>query len=224
MSVDTEARTPIRRTIPPAFTAVEILAVYAGILRYIWRWQYSHPYAWIPLIAIVVLSHLAYRDRPGAMGLTGQELRACSRSAIPLLVIVVAGAATYGYWAQNRLLLLLRPHAWISFAGYFIWCCFQQYLAQSYFHRRLMKISQTPHWASLAVALMFGGAHIPNPVLMAATLIGGFIFAEIFARYPSIWPLAFVQAVAGVLIGILSPPGLIHDMRVGPGYFFYSGP
>jgi len=63
--------------------------------------------------------------------------------------------------------------------------------------------------------------HIPNPILMGATFAGGFVFAEIFFRHPNIWPLAFVQAVAGFLIGALSPPALIHSMRVGPGYFFF---
>lgn len=223
MSTDSGVRTCVHRVIPHAFTAVEVLAIYAGILLYIWRWQYSQPYAWIPLLAIVVLSHFVYHDRPAAMGLTGRDLRACARSAVPLLAIIVLGAVIYGFWASNRLLRLLQPRTSIPFLGYFVWCCFQQYLTQSYFHRRLMKIIRTPHWSSVAVALMFGGAHVPNLILMAATLIGGFIFAEIFARHPNIWPLAFVQAVAGVLIGVLSPPGLIHNMRVGPGYFFYGG-
>ncbi|MCL5671592.1 MAG: hypothetical protein M1423_09920, partial [Acidobacteria bacterium] len=80
---------------------------------------------------------------------------------------------------------------------------------------------RTPHLSSFAIALMFAGAHIPNPILMVATFAGGFVFAEIFVRHPNIWPLAFVQAVAGFLIGALSPPWIIHNMRVGPGYFFY---
>jgi membrane protease YdiL (CAAX protease family) len=69
---------------------------------------------------------------------------------------------------------------------------------------------------------MFGAAHIPSPILMVATTLGGFIFAEVFTRHRNIWPLALAQAVGGFLIGALSPPALIHNMRVGPGYFTYG--
>jgi membrane protease YdiL (CAAX protease family) len=69
---------------------------------------------------------------------------------------------------------------------------------------------------------MFGSAHIPNPILMTATTLAGFIFAEIFARHRNIWPLALVQALGGFLLAAVSPVSLMHNMRVGPGYFFFG--
>jgi Type II CAAX prenyl endopeptidase Rce1-like len=210
------------RSIPALASAAEILAVYAGILLYIWRWQYTHPYAWIALLAIVLLSHLLYRDRPKEMGLTTHELASCARLMIPLLTVITVCALLYALWNREWVVRFPYRHEWISFAGYTVWCSFQQYLAQSYFYRRLRQIIKAPHLSSLAVAIMFAGAHIPNPILMAATLAGGFIFAEVFSRCPNIWPLALVQAVAGFLIGILLPGSLIHGMRVGPGYYFYN--
>lgn len=110
----------------------------------------------------------------------------------------------------------------MSFAMYGLWCVFQQYLMQSYFHRRLMSMSRNHHLTSALVALMFGAAHIPNPILMAATTAGGFILAQVFARHRNIWPLALAQTVGGFLIAALSPSSLIHSMRVGPGYFFFN--
>jgi membrane protease YdiL (CAAX protease family) len=84
-----------------------------------------------------------------------------------------------------------------------------------------MAVLGSSHVSSLAVALMFGSAHIPNPVLMVVTTLGGFLLAEIYARHPNIWPLALAHAVGGLLIAAITPPSLIHNMRVGPGYFFY---
>ena len=110
----------------------------------------------------------------------------------------------------------------VYFLAYGSWCLAQQYLAQSYFHHRLMSLIRNRHLSSLLVAVMFGSAHIPNPILMAATTIGGFIFAETFARYRNIWPLALAQAVGGLLVAALTPAALIHNMRVGPGYFFWG--
>jgi len=202
-------------------TASEVLAVYAGILLYIWCWQDTHPYLWIPLLAAVLFSHWVHHDTPKEMGLTGHEFWPCARLCLPVLAAVVLPAVVYGLWNHSSAARLESAHVWLSLGGYLLWCSFQQYLTQSYFHRRLMKIIRTPHLSSLVIATMFAGAHIPNPVLMAATFAGGLVFAEIFIRCPNIWPLAFVQAVAGFLIGVLSPSWIIHSMRVGPGYFFF---
>lgn len=211
------------RPIPAIATAIEILAVYSGILLYIWRWESTHPYAWAPLLAVVILSHVVYGDNLREMGLSRHEFKACARLMIPLLIGVVVAGVIYGLWRREWAVPHFG-HAWLSLGGYTLWCAFQQYLMQSYFHRRLRRIIHTPHLSSLAVAVMFAGAHIPNPILMIATLVGGFILAEAFVRHPNIWPLAIVQAVTGFLIGGLSPATVIHHMRVGPGYYSYHLP
>jgi Type II CAAX prenyl endopeptidase Rce1-like len=202
--------------------AVEVLILYAGILLYIWRWQYSHPLAWIPLLGLVLLSRAFHRDSLHRLGLTGRELAASARLILPLAAVFFIPALIYGFAAGRIPWTLPRLSALRYFGGYLIWCSFQQYLAQSFFHNRLMPVVRNRHASSLLVALMFGGAHIPNPILMAATALGGFVLCEIFARHRNIWPLAVTQAVAGVLIGTLAPAALIHNMRVGPGYFFYK--
>lgn len=221
-SSEVEVRSPRAiRSPSPAVTAIEILAVYSAILLYIWRWQDTHPFIVIGLFIAVVSSHWFYGDTPEQMGLTGKEFRPSARISFLLFAVVILLAVAYALWNHDSASKLDSLHVWLSFVGYMIWCSFQQYLTQSYFHRRLMRIMHTPHLSSFAVALLFAGAHIPNPILMVATFVGGFVFAEVFIRHPNIWPLAFVQASAGFLIGGLSPPWIIHSMRVGPGYFFF---
>lgn len=209
------------RSIKPWITASEVLAVYAAILLYIWRWKEAHPFLWIPMLAAVLFSQWLQSDTLEAMGLTGRGFRPCARACLPILAIVVVAGVFYGLWRHDSAARLASLHAVLTFAGYLVWCSFQQYLTQSYFNRRLMKVMHSQHLRSFAVGLLFAGAHIPNPVLMVATFAGGVVFAEIFTRHPNIWPLAFVQAVAGFLIGGLSPSWLIHGMKVGPGYFFF---
>jgi membrane protease YdiL (CAAX protease family) len=118
--------------------------------------------------------------------------------------------------------LPVNPHAAASLLGYTSWCAFQQYLAQSYFHNRLMEAVRNRHLSSLLVGIIFGSAHIPNPILMVATTVAGFVFAEVFARHRNIWPIALAQAVGGLLLAAVSPASLMHNMRVGPGYLFYG--
>lgn len=207
--------------INPVVTASEVLAVYAAILLYIWRWQGPYTFLWLPMLAAVLFSQWFYGDNLQELGVTGQEFWPCARASLPLFAVVIGGAVSYGLWVHYSVGRLASLHVCLSLCGYFVWCSFQQYLTQSYFHRRLMKVMPSPHLRSLAIGLLFAGAHIPSPVLMAATFFGGIIFAEIFFHHPNIWPLALVQAVAGFLIGILGPPWIIHGMRVGPGYLLF---
>jgi Type II CAAX prenyl endopeptidase Rce1-like len=204
-----------------AVAALEVLGVFAGILLYIWRWQYSHPYLWIPFLAAVLLSHLAHRDTLRGLGLGAHELAPCAKAILPLAVAILLPALVYGTASGIILPALPDLRAIHYFSNYLVWCIFQQYLAQSFFHNRLMSVVENRHASSSLVALMFAAAHIPNPALMVVTALGGFVLAEVFSRHHNIWPLALVQAVAGALVAALVPAPILHNMRVGPGYFFY---
>ena len=202
---------------------VEALLVFAGILLYIWRWQFSYPRAGVILLAtVLVASHLVHRDTLASMGLAQSNLRASAQIVLPLALGIFIPLTIYGLASGTFRLLLPARRVLISFAGYGIWCVFQQYLMQSYIHNRLMGVVHNRHLSSALTALMFGAAHIPNPILMVATTAGGFILAEVFARHRNIWPLALAQTLGGLLIAALAPAPLIHNMRVGPGYFFFG--
>jgi len=202
--------------------ALEVPVVYAGILLYIWRWQFTHPRAWMPLLAVVLLSHLLHRDSLRSLGLGWAEFAKSARLILPLAAAILVPVTAYGILSGRLSAVAPQPNALRYFAGYAAWCCFQQYLAQSFFHTRLVEVVPNPHHRSLLVGVMFGAAHIPNPVLMVVTTLGGFVLAEVFARHRNIWPLALAQAVAGPLLAAMTPAAVIHNMRVGPGYFFYG--
>ncbi len=205
-----------------AATMLEVLLVYAGILLYIWRWQFTHPRAWMPLLAVILASHIAHRDSLHALGLTWRQLHASARLILPLAVAIYIPLLLYGLARRGLILRQPTKQALWMFLSYGTWCWFQQYLAQAYFHTRLMALVENPHWRASVVALMFGAAHIPNPILMVVTTVGGWVLAEVYARHRNIWPLALAQAVGGMLVAAVTPASLIHNMRVGPGYFFFG--
>ncbi len=198
-----------------------MLLVYAGIILFIWRWQYSHPHAWILLLSIVLASHFFHHDSLRSLGLTASGLGRSTRTIVPLAAIAYVPMALYGLIAHRPIPNVSILRALEGLGAYTVWCAFQQYLTQSYFHRRLMQISSTPWLNSILVGILFGSAHIPNPILMIATFLAGVVFAEVFRRRANIWPLALTQAIGGMLLGWISPPALIHRMRVGPGYFLH---
>jgi len=207
----------------PVITTLEVAVIFAGILAYIWHWQYTSPRAWIiALWALILVSHVLHRDTLRGLGLGRADLRASAQWVLPLAILLYLPMLIYGF--KHQRLALLRPtwHSLLLLLGYGSWCAFQQYLTQSYFHNRLMLVIRNRHLSSALIGIMFGATHIPNLVLMIATLVAGIVFAEVFARYRNIWPLAFAQAVGGLLLAAVAPDVLIHHMRVGPGYFFYG--
>ena len=201
---------------------LEVTAIFGGILLYIWRWQHTWPLAWLALWAVVMASHALRGDTLEGLGLSLRGLRPCAQFVLPLALILYVPLLFYGF--THHRLGVLRPgwNSLLLFIGYGLWCVIQQYLAQSYFHNRLMLVIRNRHVSSALVATMFSATHLPNPILTVATLIAGFVFAEAFARYRNVYPLALAQAVGGVLLAAVSPEALIHHMRVGPGYLFYG--
>jgi CAAX prenyl protease-like protein len=203
-------------------TTVEFLLVYAGILLYIWVWQRTHPHVWMALLAFVLLTHVLHRDTLRRLGLSLAELRPNAEFLLPIMAAIFIVLVAVGFARHILTLVMPGEHTILWFAGYFVWGACQQYLAQSYFHNRLMSVIPNRHLTSALVTLMFAGAHIPNPVLMVATFIAEYIFSEAFARHRNIWPLALAHAAGGLLVAAISPTSLIHNMRVGPGYYLYG--
>jgi len=104
--------------------------------------------------------------------------------------------------------------------GYVIWAMLQEFLLQSFFFNRCEELygSQAAVWMT---STLFAAAHLPNPVLTAAALIGSLFFCEMFRRYRNIYALGIVHAMLGLTIALTMPDSLLHHMRVGIGYLRY---
>lgn len=113
---------------------------------------------------------------------------------------------------------VLRRTLLAAATGYLIWTFEQQFLLQSFFFLRLERLlgSRRAVWAA---AGLFAFAHLPNPVLVPATLVAGFAFCELFRRYRNLYALAIAQAILGMCLAAAVPDALHHHMHVGIGYF-----
>lgn len=200
-------------------TAIELAAVYASILLYIWKWHRPHPLLWIPILGFIVLTHFLHRDTRREMGILIDQAREAARLILPLALVIYGAVALWALLAHRFAMPWPCNIAVGRVAIYAVWCCFQQYLMECYFYRRLTTVLRSPHLSAIVVALMFGGAHVPNLVLISATIVGGFILSEVFARHPNIWPLALAQFAGGLLIAAVLPVSITHQMRVGPAYY-----
>jgi len=101
--------------------------------------------------------------------------------------------------------------------GYVVWSFIQEFILQSFFFSRFEELYGGPAAVWIA-ATLFAAAHLPNPILTTATLIGALFFCEAFRRYRNVYPLAIVHAMLGLTIALTVPESLLHHMRVGIGY------
>jgi membrane protease YdiL (CAAX protease family) len=131
----------------------------------------------------------------------------------------LAGLILLGAWMADTLRLPADLGA-VGLQGlaYFPWALAQQFILQSYLFTRLEWL-----WGSrsavLGTALLFSIAHIPNPVLVPVTLVGGLILCELFRRYRTLYVLALAHALVAVSLAVSVPESLLHHMGVGIAYF-----
>lgn len=141
--------------------------------------------------------------------------------------IVPIGAAIGGIillaaWRSHTLRLPPdTPSVYVGIGLALIWALLQQFLVESFFFLRLEQLLRGGRRAVVGAAVLFAGAHVPNPVLVPVTLAGGLILSELFRRYRTIYLLAVAQALVALSLSVSVPETVLHDMRVGIGYVCY---
>jgi hypothetical protein len=111
----------------------------------------------------------------------------------------------------------LLMHGW----GYVVWSIMQQFLLQSYFLLRLLRLLPGKVAPIIAASGIFALAHLPNPILTPITLVWGALACILFLRYRNIYTLGLAHGIMGLCVAVTVPSSLHHNMRVGLGYHRY---
>jgi hypothetical protein len=201
----------------------ELAIGYALILATVWaanpaqRWFYWTAFAWM------ILSTWLRSPGWAALGMTTAGfLRSLWVVGVAVLGAGAAIAAAHWLHTLHRLHgpTPLLSHVW----GYLVWAVMQQFLLQSYFLWRLLRIMRSRRAAVLAAASLFAIAHIPNPVLTPVTLVWGVLACMLFLRYRNIYTLGIAHGILGLALAVTVPNSIHHHMRVGLGYLRYKHP
>ena len=206
-----------------ASDALALLVGYGLIVAALWTprpWQ-----DWLGWSALAWVALQTILDFKGweALGLAG---RGFWRSVwvICLALAVCVGAAL----ASAKLGALHAPHGPALFAKrfwlYAVWAFVQEFLLLAFFLRRLVRMLGSKIEAALATAALFGGCHVPNPVLMPLAAVWGLIACAVFLRWKNLYPLWISHAILGICIAVSVPKTMDHNMRVGLGYLKYHAP
>ena len=196
---------------------LEPVSVYALIMAYIWALRYSHRGLWLPILALVVVSHLVHRERARTLGFRTGGWRDCWREFAPMLAFFALAL-----FAAGILFRTTRPIGFdrglIAWAGYLPWGLFQQYILNGYFLNRFDTVVSHRR-APMIAATLFSGAHLPNWFLMAITLLAGYCCARIYRRYQNLYFLGAANGTIGFLLFLVVPDSVTHHLTVGPGWF-----
>jgi membrane protease YdiL (CAAX protease family) len=117
------------------------------------------------------------------------------------------------------------PTAFVQrFWGYAIWAFLQQFLLLDFILLRLLRLVSGTREAVLGATTLFALAHLPNPILTAATFLLGLAACLLFLRYRNLYTLAISHAMLGICVAITVPGPVSHNMRVGLGYWTFHPP
>jgi membrane protease YdiL (CAAX protease family) len=193
---------------------LEGVAFSALVLADIWLLRPRGIRGDILVLACMAASFVAHRETMASLGLGLREARAAiSEWAVPLVACAVA-LFLASLLAVHRLDLLIDRGL-----PYFVWCVLQQLLLQNMVYRRV-RITFGPVWTSYALTgCLFAAAHLPNPILVPATLFWGTVSAWLFERRRSIISIALLQTVLSSMLLWMTPASLNHQFHVGPGYW-----
>ena len=199
-------RSGIRLAEAFGFTAVVLIDIW--YLRPTSAWWDTMP------AAFAIVSCTAHRETLATLGLSARELWAALRAwRFPLLG--AATAAVGGCFLTGQPLYLLYRGGL-----YFLWCILQQFLLQNMIYRRLRDAAGASWSAWVLTGALFGATHVPNPVLVPATIAWGTLSSRMFEHHPAIVPIALLQTMLSALLLWLTPADLSHQFRVGPGYWY----
>lgn len=198
----------------------ELIAGYGLIMAVIWtpmpeqRGLYWTAFGWIAVTGFLRRK----QTRPNGFGLRG---------LLPSLWVLALASVLFcfGIWLALRLHTLHHLYGPLPviehILEYSVWALMQQFILQVYFLLRLLRLGVRRGWAVGLAALLFASAHIPNPVLVPATIAWGIISCLLFLRYRNLYPLALTHAMLGMCLAVCVPNAINHHMRVGLGYIHY---
>jgi len=128
---------------------------------------------------------------------------------------LVSAAAGY-FKARSGWRMLWAP------LSLFLWGFLQQYMLQAFVNRRVQILWGPGTRSIMAVALIFGGLHLPNLLLVLATFVGGILWAAVYQRIPNLFALALSHSFMTTVMVWTLPQSVLHGMRVGYGYFLWG--
>lgn len=198
---------------------LEVSLWVAGVLVYIWWLKEVRVWGAVWLAVLLLYLTASFTQRKPSlkeMGWRVDNFGAALRSLLPLMLLM-AGLLVANGWLLGR--SVWRAEVTGHFLRYLPWALLQQALLQSYVCLRLWE-GWKDEWRTVVwTTFFFAVMHLPNPFLVAASALLGFIASLHFCRIRNVLALALLHALFAVLTFYAVPVEVNGMLRVGPGYY-----
>lgn len=189
------------------------------IFGYLWwgRFQYFHSAyltgVQIGVVLLMVGNHWYFRDSLSDLGIRFDNLAQALRQVLPVtglaVLLVLLAAALAGEYRLER---------WGDLLIYLPWALIQQYGLQNFLFRGFRRVAQPSSLALVCAAVLFALFHLPNPPLVAVTLVGGALWCWLFRRVPNLFAVSLSHALLAALVLVFFKFSLFDQFQIGrPG-------
>jgi len=197
---------------------LDIAAMTALLLSYLWLWQRTFPGELFVCIALVVglavWSHWRRGETPRDLGFRLDNLAPAAIKVFsfvgPLIVVILLAGMWLGSFrvlARDEFLarLIILPLFGLA----------QQYLLLGFYLRRYEEALPGSRLPVLATALTFSLLHLPNSFLVGATFLTGLGYCWLYKRAQNLWVLGLAHGLLSLAVSVSISKSLASGMKVG---------
>jgi len=168
-------------------------------------------------LALMIFSHCVRHETLKDIGFRFDNFVPAVRLLL-LPTLIAVGLIVLAGWLNRNHQFAIAPLR-LRFLAVPLWALFQQYALQGFINRRAQLVLGAGSKSIFLVAVIFSLMHLPNPLLGAITLLGGFVWAAIYQRQPNLYALALSHTIISVILALSLSQNLVYNLRVGLKYF-----
>jgi len=191
----------------------QVALAYGAIEMSLWSEGSAQKIWYVVSLLLIVFLTLLNRPNPRQIGF--RISGAGGSMWVVAIAALVASSVLGTAWALGTLKPVYASHSpGLHALLYLVWAFEQQFILNAFFFWRI-RAAIGDNWKAVVItASLFSFAHVPNPILVPATLLGGIFFVEAFRRWRTLYPLALAHGMLGLALALSFPDSVMRHMRV----------